>query len=172
LLCAAPALAAEGQAFEWKNFIFRVVNCILVVGIVWYAAGRKIAAFFANRRRDIVDDFSNYETRRKDAQKELADVEQRIADLEAERKAILDEYRAQGELLKAEIIAKAEKAAAQIAEQARRTAENEANLALEGIRAQIAEEIAEAAGKLLRERLSEVEHGRLIDAALEKVVLN
>ncbi len=174
VLFATAAFAAEegGHGVDWKNLIFRIINIIVVLAILYKAAGKKLAAFFSKRRKDIVEDFSSHEARRENARLALVDVERRIANLEVERKAILDEYRAQGEMLKAEIIARAEQAAAQITEQARRGAENEAMQALETIRAQVAGEIVEEAEKLLRERLSAEDHMRLIDASLKRVVLN
>ena len=171
---ATVAFATEegGHAVNWKDLAFRVINVLVVLFILYKAAAKRLIAYFVGRRKGIVDDLSGHEARREAAQQSLADVEQHIANLEAERTAILDEYRAQGEMLKAEIIARAERAAAQIAEQARRSAENEAMLAVEAIRAQVAGEIVEEAERILRERLSDAEHLRLIDASLKRVVLH
>ena len=170
-LTASTALAADGHGTNWTDLVFRVLTTVVVLGILWRTAGKRIAAYFRQRHDNIVDDFSSLESRRESAKQELANVEHRIANLEAERKAILDEYRAQGELLKQEIIAKAEKAAAQMAEQARRTADNELAQALAALRSEVADEIVQSAERLLRERMSQADHDRLIDDALKKVVL-
>ena len=173
-LFAMAAFAAEegGHAVNWKDLAFRVVNILVVLFILYKAAVKRLIAYFTGRRKGIEDDLSGREARREAAQKALAEVEQRITNLEAERAAILDEYRNQGEMLKAEIIERAERAAAQIVEQARRSAESEAMLALEAIRAQVSGEIIAEAERLLRERLRDEDHLRLIDASLKKVVLH
>ncbi len=111
------------------------------------------------------------ERRRREAKENLAEIERRIANLEAERKAILDESRAQAERLKKGILEDAGRQADQIVEQARRAAENEGRAALDRVRATVADEIVEAARKGLAGRLTDADHGRLIDNSLDKVTL-
>ena len=81
-------------------------------------------------------------------------------------------FNPQGEAAKAAIIAKAEESAVRLQEQAKRTAQNEIDQAVESIRAEMAEKIALAAERMLAERLTAQEHGKLIDQYLTKVVLN
>lgn len=177
LLMAGAAYASGGEAggehhYDWMNLAFRVANFFIVGAIIWFAAGKKIVAFFRNRRASIEGELAELDTRKKEAAAKLKEVESSIANLEAERAKILEDYRSQGEALKAAILEKAEKSAAQVREQAKRTAENESRLAVERIREEMADMVAEAAEKLLRERLGKEEHEQLIDKYLEKVVLN
>lgn len=174
LFSAGAAFAADGHG-SWSNLGFRVLNLALVVGVVYYFFGKKIVGFFKGRTEGIATELTSLESRKAEAQKSLANVEQRIADLEQERQAILSEYKAQGETLKASIIAQAEKSAVQITEQAKTAAENEIKVAIEDIRLEMAEKIVEATEELLTQKLSEAEHGKLIDkylTTLTKVVLN
>ncbi len=178
LAFAAVALASGGEGSEhvhtipWMNFIFRVINFVIFIGIIWWAAGKKIMSFFAERTEQIKDDLNDLEIRQAEAEEKLKNVEQGIANLEQEKKAIIDEAREQGEVLKAAIIAKAEKDAAALKEQAGRTAENEAKAALDDIRAEMAELVVEAATKIVQEKLTNKDHDKLVDEYLTKVVLN
>ncbi len=176
LAFAAVALASGGEGGEhtipWMNFIFRVVNFIIFIGIIWWAAGKKIMSFFAERTEQIKNDLSDLETRQDEAEEKLKNVEQGIANLEQEKKAVIDEAKEQGETLKAAIIAKAEKDAAALKEQAGRTAENEAKAALDSIRAEMAELVVEAATKIVQDKLTDKDHDKLVDEYLTKVVLN
>ncbi|EGY24405.1 ATP synthase B/B' CF family protein [Desulfovibrio sp. A2] len=175
LATAGVALASDGGGehhADWGNFAFRVANFVIFIGIIYWAAGKKIVGFFSGRRKGIEQELNDLESRKAEAAKNLADVERRIASLEQERQAILAEYRAQGEAMQAAIIEKAEKTASQIAEQAARTAENEIKQAMENMRAEMADQIIAAAEKMLQEKLTGEEHEKLIDKYLTKVVLN
>ena len=174
LLSAGAAFASEHSIADmpWGNFAFRIGNFVLFIGIIAYFFGAKIKGFFKGRTQQIANEITLLEQRKAETSAALAEVEDRIKNLEVERKAILAEYQAQGEAAKATIIAKAEEAAVRLQEQAKRTAQNEIDQAVDAIRADMAEKIAQAAERMLAERLSTEEHGKLIDQYLTKVVLN
>ena len=169
---AAASAGGEQHALPWGNFAFRVINIIAVLGIIYHFFGKKIAGFFKGRSEGIATEISSLEERKLEAQKSLKDVEKRIADLDWECQSILQEYTAQGEAMKAAIIAQAEKAASQITASAKKTAENEINAAIDAMRAEMAEQIIAATEKLLAKKLSAAEHTKLVDKYLTKVVLN
>jgi F-type H+-transporting ATPase subunit b len=174
-LMAGTAFAASeaGEHGEsWSNLIWRMINVLVFAGALIYLAGRKAVAFFKNRTEAIAREIADLEERRAEAARNLEAMGRRIENLEAERMAILTEYEGQGQALKEAIVAEAERAAAQILSQARASARNEINAALEAMRARMAEEIAQAAERLLAERLSPAEHARLIDTYLAKVVIH
>lgn len=174
-LAAAPALAASEGGYttdHYWNFAFRLINFALFLGIIYFLAGKKIGDFFKTRRYTIENDLADLNQRKEDAEKRLKDVEASIANIDAERQAILDDYRAQGEALKAAIIEKAEKTAGQITAQAAMTAEQEARLAVEELRSDMADMVIVAAEKALNKKLNAVEQEKLIDKYLTKVVLH
>ncbi len=175
MLCTVCAWATEpggGHDLPWGNFAARLITFVVVLGIIWYAAGKKIVGFFSGRRAGIAGELEELESRKTQARRDLADVEQRIANIEAERQSIIAEYRAQGERMREAIIAKAEESASQIAAQAVRTAENEVKQAVEQMRAEMADLVVSAAESMLAEKLTKDEHEKLIDKYLTKVVLN
>lgn len=165
------AWASEGHEPRWGDFAWRVLNLILFCGILWYFVGGLCKRFFRGRKETIQTTLDELEKRREEAKANLAEIERRIANLEAERKAILDESKLQGERLKKSIVDDAHKQASQIVEQARRAAENEGRAMMDQVRSTVATEIVEAAGKALRGQLTPEDHDKLIDKALDKVVL-
>ncbi|MGE4552442.1 MAG: ATP synthase F0 subunit B [Desulfovibrionaceae bacterium] len=169
---AAHEEGGEAHHVPWMNFILRVVNFALVLGILWWAAGKKIVGFFGGRRRQIREDLDDLTSRQAEAQKKLKEVERSIANLEQEKQAILDQAKAQGDALKNAIIEKAKRDAEGITAQAKRTAENEAKAALDQMRAQMADMVVEAAEKLVKSKLTGKDHDKLVDDYLTKVVLN
>ena len=171
LLTASTACASEGE-LRWGDFGWRVLNIVLFVAILWKVAGKLVVNYFTGRREGIRNDLDALDTRREEAKKHLAEIERSIANLDAERKAILDESHAQAQAAKQNIIEDARRQADQLLEQARLTAENEARTILAGVRSTIADEIVDAAEKALEKKLDATKHGKLIDNSLTKVVLN
>ena len=176
LLTAAVAFAADGQSEGGQsvivNFAWRLLNIAIFVGVLYKLLGKKIKAFFIDRSENIRTELENLETRKTEAEQQLAEVKQRIANLDTEREAILEESKIQAAQLKAAILAEAHKQAEQIREQALRAAENEGKAAMEQLRATLADEIVAAAEALLRSKLDDAQHEKLINNSLTKVVLN
>lgn len=171
LAASAHAMAADEHVLAWDNFALRVLNVIIFISIIWYAAGALIKKFFTGRREAIAHEVAELERLKKEAAEHLADVERRVAGVEQECENLLAEGKAQAENLKAAILADAEKQAAQILEQARRSAEQEGKSEFDAIRARLADEIVRAMEQGLMERLGAAEHQKLIDKSLTKVVL-
>ncbi len=173
VLVFAGGHGGEGsEAAAWKDFFWRCVNFALFLGIIYKLAGSKIKSFFGGRTQDIQEKFASLESRKQEAEKKLREVEQRIANLENERQAILEEAKKQGEALKEAIIEKAKKDAEEIRKQAEIKAKQEFDLAVEAIKAEMADKIIESAEKIILSRLGVKEQESLIDKYLTKVVLN
>ena len=176
LLIAVVAFASEGHGEGGQspamNFAWRLFNIAVFIGILYKLVGAKAKAFFLGRRDGIRTELEALEARKIEAELHLAEIKERIANLDAEREAILAESKAQAEQLKAAILAEAHKQAEQVREQALRVAENEGKAAVEQLRAALAEEIVTAAEALLQSKLDAAQHEKLINNSLTKVVLN
>lgn len=157
---------------QLENFILRCVNFALVIGVIWWAAGKKIANTFSGRKLGIENQLADLEERKVSAQKRLTDVEHSIANLESEKAQILADYKSQGEALKASIVRAAEEQAERIKAQALLSAEQEAKMAMDALRVQMADKIIEAAQDVLAKKLTAEVQDKLVDDALGKVVLN
>lgn len=178
VLAFATLAFAEGgehhgvDAEMLKNYAFRIVNFVIFIFLIYKFGGAKIAAFFGGRRAQIKKDLEDLELRKSEADKKLKDVEAGIRNLEQEKAAILAEAKTQGEAIRAAIIEKAEKDAAAMKAQAATSAENEARAAFDRVRAEIADQVIAEATKIVREKLTDKDHERLVDEYLTKVVLN
>jgi len=177
LAMASVALAAgdDHALFTTENvkdYAWRIGNLIIFVWLLYKFAGAKIKGFFVGRRDQIKQELDDLQSRQAEAEKKLKEVEAGIANMAQEKEAILSEARAQGEAIKAAIIEKAHKDAAALKEQAQRTAANEAQAAVDSIRAEMAEMVMAAAEKIVSEKLSAQDHEKLVDDYLTKVVLN
>ena len=170
---ADPALAAEeGHGLPWGDFAWRVVNIIVFVAILWHFVGKLAVNFFRGRRKGIQDGIDDLTARREDAKQKLLEIQERVANLEEERKAILDESRAQAEALRADIVARAHEQAGQIIAMAHATAESEGQRVLQQMREAIADELVDATREHLVKSLNKKQHEKLINNSLKKVVLS
>ncbi len=172
LLTSAAFAAGDAHGPRWGDFGWRVLNFILFAAILWKFVGKLAVNYFTGRKEGIAQKFADLDAQREAAKQGLDEIERRIANLDAERKAILEESMAQAEAGKQAIIAEAHKQADQILEQARRSAENEGRVVLQQVRAVIADEIVDAAEKVLVSKLDADKHSKLITNSLTKVVLN
>lgn len=178
LAFTALAYASGGEGGEaheglpWANFGWRILNFAIFIFLLYKFAGAKAAAFFGGRRSQIKKELDDLQERKLEAEKKLASVESGIRNLEQEKAAILAEAKTQGEAIKAAIIEKAHKDALVMQAQAVTSAENEARAAFDRVRGEIADQVIEQATKIVREKLTEQDHERLVDEYLTKVVLN
>lgn len=154
------------------NFVARVGNLCLVLYVLWRVAGDKVVQLFVGRRAAIANELEELRQRKEDAERSLALLKERIANLSAEQEAILAESREQAEQLRTGILARAEKQAAEIREQASRSAGSQARTELAALRAEMADKIAEAVEKALQEKLNPESHAKLVEKSLKKVVLH
>ncbi|SNS19999.1 ATP synthase F0 subcomplex B subunit [Humidesulfovibrio mexicanus] len=172
LAYASGGEAGEDHGLPWANFGWRILNFVIFIFLLYKFAGAKAAAFFGGRRTQIRKDLEDLELRKVEAEKKLKDVETGIRNLEQERAAILAEAKTQGDAIKAAILEKAHKDAEAMKAQAVTSAENEARAAFDRVRGEIADQVIEQATKIVREKLTEKDHERLVDEYLTKVVLN
>ncbi len=178
LFLAVNAVAAEHgggeshNAAAWMDFMWRMINFVIFVGIIWKLAGKKMKEFLSGRREQISSELQDMQTRKVDAEKRLKEVEQSIANINQERQQILDQAREQGEAMRQSIVAKAEEEAEKIKEQAKVKASQEMHQTIDMLRAELADKVIEYAEKLIVSRLDKKEQEKLIDEYLTKVVIN
>jgi F-type H+-transporting ATPase subunit b len=172
LFSAAAAFASDGDQSPGMNLFYRVLNIGIFIAVLYKFVGKRAADFFGGRREGIRAEMEKLEAAKLEAEQRLAAVRKDIADLDGERRVILEESRARAEQIKAAVLEEARRQADRIREQALRAAENERKLALEQLRAELADEVANAAEVLLQSRLDAALHDKLINNSLTKVVLN
>jgi F-type H+-transporting ATPase subunit b len=170
LLWAGTVWAAEGEASKWPDFWYRVLNFVLMAGILVFVARKPIREFFAKRTQTIANTLTELDAKKKDAEKTYQEYQQKLAELDKETARILEEYRAQGEAEKTKIIAAAEKSAAEIRAQADRAIQQEIANATLALKREVAELSVAAAEKVLKERIGKEDHQRLVKDFTTKVV--
>lgn len=169
---AAFASEGSGTSNEWVNLALRIVNIALFIGIIWKFAGKFIKDALWGRREKVEAELKNLEVQKIKAAEELKAMQEKVARVEADCEAILEENRLQAEAQRKAIIEHAQAAARQITDQARKAAESEVRILVAEVRSELADLVTEAARKNLSQALDNAEQEKLIDKYLTKVVLN
>ncbi|SDB27275.1 F-type H+-transporting ATPase subunit b [Desulfonatronum thiosulfatophilum] len=168
----AWSAAEAGDMAKWRDFMWRVINFIIFVAILYWAAGKRIGKLLSDRREKIRDELVELDERRTEADKKLQEVEAQIKDLGTQREKVLADFQQQGEALKQAIIAQAHEKAALIKAQAESSATQEYKLATDKLREELADMVIEAAEKMIQGQLTKEGHEKLIQQSLTRVVLH
>jgi F-type H+-transporting ATPase subunit b len=110
------------------------------------------------------------EARKEDAEKKLAEYNERLSQLEKEAETIVEDYIKQGNEAKARILKEAESSAEKLKSQARRNIEYEFEQAKLKLQQEIFETSLEKAEELIKNKFSEDDQDRIVDEYLKKVV--
>lgn len=171
-ITADVCFAAGGSytADQWVNLVWRLLTFGIFCYIIYRYGGKTLAGIFSGRRREIENQLTELSERKEQAEARLAEVEEKIAHIEQERDAIMREARSRGEALQAALIEKGHASAAKIKKQAELTAASEQQAALRSLRAEMAEQVVEAARELVSQKLVAADHDNLVEKSLIKVV--
>ncbi len=183
LLFSGPALGVtegghggeggHGQAAGagWKSTdTYRVLNFLVLAGALFFAVRKPAKQALAGRVEDIRKELASLEDKKKAAEAELAAFGERLGKMDAEAKAIVDDYVALGKAAKARILAEAEKAADRLRDQARRHMEHELSEARRALKEEILNRAMALSEERIRTGINEEDQNRLVGEYLEKVV--
>ncbi|MCU0585987.1 MAG: ATP synthase F0 subunit B [Desulfobacterales bacterium] len=170
LLVAASGTAwAAGGGFTATDG-FRVMNFVVLAGVLFFLLRKPIPRALNGRISGIQDQLKDLEARKAEAEKQLAETNQRLSALEKEAERITADYIRQGQEAKARILKEAEAAAAKVQAQARRSIEYEFEQAKARLQAEIFEKSLVNAEELLKRSITPQDQARLVEDYLEKVV--
>jgi F-type H+-transporting ATPase subunit b len=174
LLSAGPILASsghEGAAKGWEaTDTYRIMNFVVLAVALYFALRKPVAQALQGRIKGIKDELAELESRKQEAEKKLAQYDERFSLLDQEAKKISESYIQQGKEAQARILEQARVSAEKLETHARRqieTAFERARAELQGV---ILEKAIEKAEAKIRENISAEDQVRLVDDYLEKVV--
>ena len=142
-----------------------------VLAIALFILLRKpVAQALSGRIEGIKNQLNDLEEKKKAAEKELSEFNEKLALLDQEAEKIIEEYIRQGNEAKARILEEAESAAVKLEEQAKRNIENEFKQAKERLQKDIMEKAIEKAEELIKNKITSTDQDKMVDEYLEKVV--
>jgi len=157
---------------SWGLMVWTLITFGASLFILWKYAFGPVQRIIDERRARIREGFEAAEETREEAARLLAEYKETLARVRGEAEEILARARKTGESTRVEILAEAKAQADRRVEQARQQIERDTRAALRGIKGQVADLAMLAAEKVTAKSLTEADHARLIDEALEGVVFD
>ena len=159
----------EALGIELKEFIFYLINFILLVLILGKFLFRPFINMLDNRTQSIKDAFDSAEATNRKADEKLENYNRRIAKVEAEGKEIIRESKAQADQLAKKIIDEANAKAAQIKINAERDIEREREKALSEMKSEVTTLAIMAAAKIMEKDLQRTgEQEQIVDQIIKE----
>ncbi len=154
------------MATDW----YRVMNFAALAAILFILLRKPVSGVFKDRIKGIRDQLQDLETKKREAEKQLAEYEESLIRFDAEAAKIVDEYIRQGQEAKERIIQEARDAAEKIGRQARRNIEHEFEIAKSKLMGEVLEKAFIKAEEKIKGRITPDDQERLVDEYIQKVV--
>ena len=151
----------------WTLIVFGITLLIL-----WKVAFPRIAEALDKRQRAIEDSIDHAEETRRKADELLAEYRERLTEARGQADDIVARARRTAEAAENETIAEARAKREEMMEQTRRDIEAETRRAILEIRAEVADLTVLATEKVTRKTLTDADHKRLVEEALQELDFN
>ncbi len=173
LLSAEWVLAADAgahaKAFSFTEELFKLVNTLIVVGILYKVAFNPIKNFLKDRREGIRKALDEARAAREEAEKQLAEQRSKVADLEAELMRVRDQGKKERAAMQERLEKEQENQAQRLLEQTRTTIELEATKARAELQNQAASLALNLAEEMLKKELGEADQERFVENYLANI---
>ena len=168
------AMASSEQGGESKGWVatdtYKVMNfSVLAIGL-FFLLRKPTSQALNSRIKGIKDQLDELETKKKAAEKQLAEYNEKFSQLEQETQKLIEDYIRQGNEAKARIIDEAKKAAEKLEEQARRNIDHEFKQAKLELQQEILEKALQKSEEILKNKITAKDQEKLVDEYLDKVV--
>ena len=173
LLSAEWALAAEAgahhKAFSFTEELFKVVNTLIVVGILYKFAFTPIKNFLKDRREGVRKALEESQAAREEAEKQLAEQRDKVADLEAELVRVREQGAKERDAMRERLEEEQENQARRLLEQTKTTIELEASKARAELQSHAASLAVNLAEEMLKKELGEADQQRFVENYFAKI---
>ncbi len=174
-LCSTGiSFAASEHQSESKGWAatdtYKVMNfAVLAIGL-FLLLKKPVSQALNSRIEGIKDQLDELEEKKKAAEKQLAEYNERFSNLEKEAEKLIEDYIRQGNEAKARIIEEAKQAAEKLEEQARRNIEQEFKRAQLELQQEILEKALQKSEEIIISKITAKDQEKLVDEYLDKVV--
>ncbi len=166
------ASGGEGHADSGallKDFLYRVFNFAIVVGVLVYFLKKPLKRGLSGRREEIEKALAEAARVKQEAEAKFAEYDQKLAKANAEIAGISEAIKREGELEKEKIIASAREMAIKIEADAEKAAALEVAKARKELQTEAVRLAVELSEDLLKKNFTSEDDTRLIDEYMQKV---
>lgn len=173
LLFATFASEEGGHAAAtWMGvplWIWQSINLVLFFYLLYRFVIRKLIDHFRQRQLDLEERLRLAEQQRRDAQNVAAEIRERMAKVEREVEGIRQQGRADGEVEKAALFARADEEARRVEKDAQAQIERRVSAAMAELRAAAADLTADAAKQIVAQNIEDADRKRLLEEGVGKL---
>lgn len=167
-VCLA-AEGGEGGGRQIWDMVWRIINFLILMAILWKLLADKIKSYFSDRRFEIAEMIDTADKARSNAEKQFADYQEKLKNIDRDIQEIRDAIMGELEGEKQRIIEEGKVVAERIIEQAKWSAEQEILKAKNSLRNQVVDMAGDMASGLVTNSMTPEDQKRLIEEYLEKV---
>jgi F-type H+-transporting ATPase subunit b len=149
--------------------MWRVVNLVLLLAVLFVFARKPLQAFFQDRRDRIQGELQSAAQLRKEAGERYAKWQRQLVDLDAELERVRATARERAEAERERILADAHAAAERIRNDARAAVDQELRRAREQLRDEASALSIQLATELLEAQVTDTDRDRLLDEFIAKI---
>lgn len=146
---------------------YRVMNFAVLAIALFFFLRKPASQALSARIKGIQDQLSELEAKKKEAEKKLAQYNERLSLLDQEAAKIIQEYIKQGNEAHARILEEAQSAAEKLQEQARQNIAHEFELAKSQLQQEVLEKALAKAEELINRTITTKDQDRLADEYLQ-----
>jgi len=151
---------------------YRVMNFAVLAIALFFLLRKPVVQFLGDRIKGIREQLDDLESKKIEAEKKLAEYNERLSHLGSESEKIINQYKEQGEALRQKILKEAEAAAGKLQEQALRSIEHEFKRAKIRLEQEMLEKAIAKAEDQLKKKITDQDQEKLVEEYLTKVVTN
>ena len=176
LLCLSlgTAAAASGESGGGKGWVatdtYRFMNFVSLLAALILILRKPISQALSLRIKTFKEQLESLETQKTEAEKKLAQYNDKLSELESEAEKIIQGYIQQGNEAKAKILKEAESTAEKLQLQAKRNIEHEFSKARQELQQEVVEKSLLQAEEMLKKTISDRDQDKLVNEYLDKVV--
>ena len=163
--------ASDAGAKGWvATDTYRVMNFVVLVILLIVLLRKPISQALNGRIKGIQDQLNDLEEKKREAENQLAEYNEKLSLLDKQAEDIVSEYIKQGKEAKARILEEAKRAAEKIEAQAQKNIAQEFDAAKEKLQVEVFDKALAQAEDMIKQNISSEDQDRLVDEYLNKVV--
>lgn len=155
--------------FTWYEFVWAIINFVVILAILYKFFYRPVINFLDNRSEEIRRNISEAERARSEAEATLEEYRSKLAAAKQEAQEIVAKATKVGEEARSALLEQARAEAETLLEKAHQEIERERDQALNALRQEVASLAIMAAEKILGRAVTAEDHVKMVDQFLDEV---
>lgn len=172
LIAFSAVIAAEGGEGGGKEIwgmVWRVVNFLILMALLWKLLADKVKTYFSDRRVEIAQMIEQADQAKEDAEKQFAEIQQKLKNVEKDILEIKGSIMGELEGEKERIIQEGKTSADRILQQARWSAEQEVVKARNELKNHVVEMAGDMASGMITRSMTPEDQRKILEEYLNKV---